>query len=202
MNRVFLKVIYLFLAGLILAGCSFISSIRPATPTTIPPTVTSTTQPTAAIAPTETQTPTETAAPHLVGETPTGTSHAVKLNEYMDVGSEPGQWIGGVSWLGKSTFDYQGGVVLLAGSEDGSLPFGLDDALRLTILQPDGTLGTFYYEMYDPDCAGGMVCDAGPFDLTEYFSPGLNFIKLEIIDLYPGSWGASELFLVEFTAIK
>lgn len=199
MNRKLHKVGCLLLIVMILTGCNFLSSLRPTTPTVNPPTSTSANHLTATTAPADTLTPTETAAPRTIVDTPTGTSHSIMLSEYMDVGSEPGQWIGGVSWVDKFNFNYQGGIVLLAGSEDGSLPFALDDALRLTILQPDGTLGTFYYEMYDPDCTEGMVCEAGPFDLTEFFSPGLNFVKIEIIDLYPGAWGVSELFLVEFT---
>jgi hypothetical protein len=93
-------------------------------------------------------------------------------------------------------FLYRGGTVLLSGIEDGMMPIFVDDALRLTIIRPDGTVRDFYYD-FSWDCQYHLVY-VGPIDLTDYLLPGNNVIHAEILDQCISAWGTKGLWLVEF----
>ncbi len=204
MDKRLLKVCCLIFTAFLFGGCNMLSYFPTTTPTIMPPTQTNTTTnpvTTSTQLPTATQTPSLTwmPTPVVVENIPAGIPQATKLCDPLDGWTNTEEWIGGTQWMRQIFFTYHGGTVLFSSSADGSQPIHLDDVVQLTIPHPNKTIETFYYEMVDPDCSGGIACEAGPFDLTEYFYPGQNTVKIEIIDLYPEAWGVSSLYLVEFS---
>jgi hypothetical protein len=199
MNRIYFLLIVL---ALLLSACA--SSQPPqATPTltltptrtvrpSLTPTLTRTPTPSMTPSPTETVTPT----PWMIQTRPAGYSYPTRII-YPLWGEIPGDiWLRRTAWVRDMTFTYHSGQVLLSGGEDGMKQIFMDDALRLFIVRPDGSQSEFYL---DPsiDCQYHRHL-VGPYDLTEYFQPGVNLVHAELIDMCPKGWGIDGLYLVEF----
>ena len=168
-----------------------------ATPTpSLTPTITATPTVTATATITPSPTPTATPTPFVVWGRPPGSSRPTRII-YALGGELPGdQWFRRTAWAGDLEFFHQGGRVLLAGSEDGNATIFVDDAVRLTIVRPDGSTRIFQYDA-SLDCQYHLR-KVGPFDLTEYFLPGSNVVQTEILDQCYSAWGTKGLWLVEF----
>lgn len=77
-----------------------------------------------------------------------------------------------MAWVADKKVEYQGGIVHLSGQPDGMSPFFVDDALRLSVIRPDGSVRILYVDA----SASGQLREMGPFDLTAYFLPGTNMV--------------------------
>lgn len=191
------------LFAVLIMGCQLSETVFEKARALVQPTGTSTPLPltsTVDLLPTDMPVSTDTPVPTpaAISSLPAGTPFGIELCEFMDNNKATEQWRSGPNWSGDLSYDYQGGVVLLAGSADGTVPIqDLDDALRLTVTHPDGTKSTFYVDVSGIECSKDQ-CDLGPFDITSYFVVGTNQVKTEIIDLWPTAWGIKDLWLVTF----
>lgn len=173
----------------------------PTIPPVIPPTATTTPlAPGTTPLPLPTQAPmaalTPTRGPRTVKETPAGEPFAIQLAGNIG-GDVPGsEWRRRIVWETDIEFVYDGGPVYLTGSPDGLAPFEVDDAIRLTIARPDGSVETFHYDN-SSNCTRSLRA-VGPFELTDYFALGGNMVHVEIIDMCATGWGTDGLWLVEF----
>jgi len=203
MKFTFRSVFVIVLSTFLLAGCQFGKVVFEKVqaliqPADVPSSVLSTSIPN--FLPTNAPVATDTPAPTPVAITslPAGTPTGIELCGFKDDDKATEQWRSGPNWSGILSYEYHGGVVLLAGSADGAVPIqDLDDALRLTVTHPDGTTAQFYIDTIGISCTKNQ-CELGPYDITDLFAAGTNRIKTEIIDLWPTAWGIKELWLVEF----
>ena len=127
---------------------------------------------------------------------PAGTPFATELVGEVSGDLPLKDWTRRTAWAGDVSFTYKGGAVLLAGASNGLVPLTVDDAFRLTVLRPDESTETFYYDI-SADCTQPLS-KVGPFELNGYFLPGLNKVHVEVIDMCETAWSASGLWLIEF----
>jgi hypothetical protein len=95
-------------------------------------------------------------------------------------------------------FDYQGGKVVWAGSQDGTASTKVDDIANIMVSGSKGTRSaSFTYGTENP-CHG--VFPLGPQDITSLFSPGANSVTVTLQDNSCGiNYSSSPLWIVPQT---
>ena len=94
------------------------------------------------------------------------------------------------------SFRYTSGRVLLARNCDGTRPLNVDDGIVVEVTRPSGSSAPAFDHDFSGGCSG-VITDAGPFDLTSMFSPGINTVKVRFRDLCAqGGSGTSRVVLV------
>ncbi|MEZ4829083.1 MAG: TcdA/TcdB pore-forming domain-containing protein [Bacteroidia bacterium] len=99
-----------------------------------------------------------------------------------------------VFYTNEVLFEYLDGKVWLCSNIDGSGQIYVDDKIRLTISNPDGTQKEYSFDYSYGNC--GRIIPGPPIDISGLFRPGINKVKIELIDLYYNSQGSSEFYLV------
>ena len=197
--------ILLTVMALTILACAFVipssSSVPSSTPTE-PLAPTSTASATKTSGPTVTPKPTFTPRPDvvLVIERPPGSAFPVKITDaiWKDFRQEniPEKlFTQRVVWVADIKFNDLGGRVLLSGASDGMKPLVVDDVLRITVIHSDGTTDFFEHNFA---WSSTIPQGSGPYDLTDYFRPGLNMLYVEIFDYYYSAWGTDGIWIVEF----
>lgn len=85
--------------------------------------------------------------------------------------------------------NFSGGTVTLAGSDDGSGAFAVDDEVVVDVTRPDATVASFSHDFWST----GSEVAAGPFDLTSLFQTGDNTVRVRGRDVY-GSFVESDAY--------
>jgi hypothetical protein len=127
--------------------------------------------------------------------------HALAGNQSQPVEVTPGipvtpeDCCGAIFATFNVSFDYEGGKVLWAGSQDGTASTKVDDIANITVSGSNGTHNTsFVYGTSNP-CQG--VFSKGPQDITSLFSPGTNNVTVTLQDNTCGiNYSSSPLWIV------
>jgi hypothetical protein len=123
-------------------------------------------------------------------------SQAVEVTPGIPVTQE--QCCGAIFATFNVTFDYEGGKVLWAGSQDGTATTEVDDIANISVSGSNGTHSTsFTYGTFNP-CEG--VFSKSPQDITSLFSPGSNSVTVTLQDNGCGiNYSSSPLWIVPAT---
>ena len=88
--------------------------------------------------------------------------------------------------------DYEGGPVILSGSEDGTGRFVVDDVVKVRVVHPDKTVATYYHD-FSHGCTAGS--DTGPKNIASKFAIGRNDVTLVLKDKCGSVESASPIWL-------
>jgi hypothetical protein len=83
------------------------------------------------------------------------------------------------------------GPVVLAGDEEGQVPFGADDAIALEIVRPDGTRAFWSFD-FSAQCT--VITFSEPIDVSAYFEPGINQVTIRLRDACGTAEGNASLY--------
>lgn len=86
--------------------------------------------------------------------------------------------------------DYIGGPVVVASDCEGTAPVSVDDELRIS----RGSSAEFSHD-YSNECSG-VITPAGPHNITSLFTPGINQVRVRLMELCGGGSSNSDLRLV------
>ena len=195
------------IVALFIAACAPEVS-APATVTVIP-SATEITTPSVTVAPTSTALPTRTPGPTstpipvavVVTSRPPGNPVPIRITspigyDYKFLGIPENLWFRRVAWVADVRVDYGGGIVILSEAASGTAPLVVDDILTIKVLHENSGSDTFQYDFSANSPSGPR--EAGPFDLTAFFHPGLNMLYVTIYDYGYSYWGTEGLWIVEF----
>jgi hypothetical protein len=90
--------------------------------------------------------------------------------------------------------NYRDGAVLLSGDRNGTMEFGVDDALVVKVVHANGSVSTFAHD-FSGHCSGGII-PLPPTDISSKFMPGLNRVTVTLKDRCGSIEGSSALWLL------
>lgn len=95
------------------------------------------------------------------------------------------------------TVNFQSGKIIFSGQPNGLGNTFVDDAINMTVKGPDNITRT-YIHYYNIGCRS--LSDMPPVDITNYFKPGINQVRVKLFDVCGISVGSSSLYLANTNA--